>query len=130
MLTNKIQTVFGWRYHIGREPNPRSLMNFPMQANGAEMMRIAAIAGTEAGIEVCAPVHDAFLIAAPLSRFDEDVAAMQAIMSEAGRYVTGGLDIRTDADVIRWPDRYMDERGEVMWRKVIGLLDEPCQVAQ
>ena len=24
-------------------------MNFPMQANGAEMMRIAAIAGTEAG---------------------------------------------------------------------------------
>ena len=27
MLTNKIQTVFGWRYHIGREPNPRSLRN-------------------------------------------------------------------------------------------------------
>jgi len=93
-------------------------------------MRIAAIAGTEAGIEVCAPVHDAFLIAAPLCRLDEDVAAMQAIMSEAGRYVTGGLDIRTDADVIRWPDRYMDERGEVMWRKVIGLLDESSQVAQ
>jgi DNA polymerase I len=130
MLTNEIQTVFGWRCHIGREPNPRALMNFPMQANGAEMMRIAAIAGTEAGIEVCAPVHDAFLIAAPLSRLDEDVAAMQAIMSEAGRYVTGGLDIRTDADVIRWPHRYMDERGEVMWEKVIGLLDESCQAAQ
>jgi hypothetical protein len=40
-------------------------MNWPMQANGAEMMRIAAMAATEAGIEVCAPVHDAFLIAAP-----------------------------------------------------------------
>ena len=35
-------------------------MNFPMQAGGAEMMRIAAIAATEAGIEVCCPVHDAF----------------------------------------------------------------------
>ena len=130
MLNNEIQTVFGWRRHIEREPNPRSLMNFPMQANGAEMMRIAAIAGTEAGIEVCAPVHDAFLIAAPLSRLDQEVAAMQSIMSEAGRYVTGGLDIRTDADVIRWPNRYMDERGGVMWRKVIGLLNESCQVAQ
>jgi DNA polymerase I len=93
------------------------------------MMRIAAIAGTEAGIEVCAPVHDAFLIAAPLSRLDEDVANMQQTMSKAGRAVAG-LDIRTDADVIRWPNRYMDERGEVMWRKVIGLFDESCQVAQ
>src|ERR1700681_106886 len=63
-VTGEMKTVFGWRRRIGREPNPRSLMNFPMQANGAEMMRIAAIAGTEAGIEVCAPVHDAFLIAA------------------------------------------------------------------
>ena len=66
MLTNKMQTVFGWRRRVGRDANPRSLMNFPMQANGAEMMRIAAIAATEAGIQVCAPVHDAFLIAAPL----------------------------------------------------------------
>ncbi len=91
-------------------------------------MRIAAIGGTEAGIEVCAPVHDAFLIAAPLSRLDEDVVAMQEIMSKAGRYVTGGLNIRTDADVIRWPDRYMDERGEAMWEKVTGLLDQSSQV--
>jgi DNA polymerase-1 len=129
MLTNEIQTVFGWRCRVQRDPNPRSLMNFPMQANGAEMMRIAAIAATEAKIEVCAPVHDAFLIAAPLSRLDEDVEAMQEIMSKAGQAVTGGLDIRTEADVIRWPDRYMDERGEVMWRKVVGLLDEPCEIA-
>jgi DNA polymerase-1 len=34
------------------------------------MMRLAAIAATEVGIEVCAPVHDAFLIAAPLERLD------------------------------------------------------------
>jgi DNA polymerase I len=32
------------------------------------MMRIAAIAATEAGIEVCCPVHDAFLISAPIDR--------------------------------------------------------------
>ena len=123
MITGEMRSVFGWRRHTGREPNPRSLMNFPMQANGAEMMRVAAIAATEAGIEVCAPVHDAFLIAAPLDRLDEDVATMRAIMTRAGQAVTGALEIRTDAEVVRWPDRYMDERGEAMWNKIMGLLD-------
>ena len=60
-------------------------MNFPMQANGAEMMRLAAIASTEAGVEVCAPVHDAFLITAPLDQLDADVALMRELMSRAGR---------------------------------------------
>jgi DNA polymerase I len=129
MLTGEIKTVFGWRRRVGREPNPRSLMNFPMQAGGAEMMRIAAIAGTEAGIQVCAPVHDAFLIAAPLDRLDEDVAKMREVMSKAGRAVTGGLDIRTDAEVVRFPNRYMDERGEPMWDKVVGLLNKTNKVA-
>jgi len=129
MLTNEMQTVFGWRRRVGREPNPRSLMNFPMQANGAEMMRIAAIAATEAGIEVCAPVHDAFLIAPPLDRLEADIAAMRDIMAKAGRAVTGGLDIRTDAEIVRWPDRYMDERGRVMWEKVVGLLSKSTKEA-
>jgi hypothetical protein len=37
-----------------------------MQGNGAEMLRIACIFLTEAGIRVCAPVHDALLIELPL----------------------------------------------------------------
>jgi DNA polymerase I-like protein with 3'-5' exonuclease and polymerase domains len=122
LLTGGMESVFGWRRRIGREPNVRSLMNWPMQAAGAEMMRIAAIAATEAGIEVCAPVHDAFLIAAPLERLDADVLTMRALMSRAGRAVTGGLDVRTEAEVVRWPDRFMDPRGAAMWQRVVGML--------
>lgn len=124
MISNEMRTVFGWRCKVGREPNARSLMNFPMQANGAEMLRIAAIAGTEAGIEVCAPIHDAFLIAAPLDRLDEDVANLREIMAKAGAAVTGGLKIRTDAEVVKWPNRYTDERGKAMWERVVGLLEK------
>jgi len=124
MLTGEMQTVFGWRLQVGREPNPRSLTNFPMQANGAEMMRVAAIAAAEAGVEVCAPVHDAFLIAAPLDRLDEDVARMREIMTRAGNAVTGGLDVRTEAKVVRWPGRYMADGGQEMWDRVMRLLDE------
>jgi DNA polymerase I len=123
MLTNRMETVFGWCRRVGRDANPRSLMNFPMQGNGSEMLRIAAIAATEAGVEVCAPVHDAFLIAAPLDRLEADIAAMRDMMTKAGRAVTGGLDIRTDAEVVRWPGRYTDERGRTMWEKVMSLLD-------
>jgi hypothetical protein len=54
-----------------------------MQANGAEMMRIAACLATESGIAVCAPIHDAFLIMAPLERLEEDAARMRAVMAEA-----------------------------------------------
>lgn len=123
MLTSGLRTVFGWRQQIGKESNPRSLMNFPMQANGAEMMRMAAIVATESGIEVCAPIHDAFLIMAPLHRLDDDVTKMQEIMTAAGRLVTGGLDIRTEAEIVRWPDRYMDERGQTMWESVVRFLN-------
>ena len=81
MLHGSLHTVFGWRVHVGENSNPRSLRNFPMQANGAEMMRLAACLATERGIEVCAPVHDAFLICAPLDRLDADIAAMRAAMA-------------------------------------------------
>ena len=122
LLTGAMEGVFGWRRQVGGEPNTRSLMNWPVQSAGAEMMRIAAIAATEAGLEVCAPVHDAFLIAAPLERLDSDVAKMRALMSRAGRAVTGGLDVRTDSEVICWPDRFMDPRGAAMWSRVVGML--------
>ena len=37
----KPYTVFGWRVRVPAVPNARSLRNFPMQANGAEMLRLA-----------------------------------------------------------------------------------------
>jgi DNA polymerase-1 len=85
------------------------------------MMRIAAILATEAGIEVCGPIHDAFLIVSPLDRLHRDVQEMQEIMTEAGRLVTG-IPVLTDAKIIRFPDRYMDERGARMWDAVMKLL--------
>ena len=116
--------MFGWHVHVGENPNPRSLRNFPMQANGAEMLRIACCLATERGIEVCAPVHDAILICAPLDRLDAEIARMREAMAEASRVVLGGFEIRTDAKLVNYPDRYMDERGRVMWEKVNRLVDE------
>jgi hypothetical protein len=121
-LTGVIRTVYGWEMRT-RYNKPNTVFNFPMQSNGAEMMRLACILGTEAGIEICAPVHDAVLIAAPLDRLEEDVAHMRGIMLVAGEKVLGGFKLRTSAEVVRHPDRYMDGRGAVMWERVVRLLE-------
>jgi DNA polymerase-1 len=124
MLTRSLHTVFGWREQVPPEVNARSLANFPMQANGAEMLRLACCLATEQGIEVCAPVHDAVLICAPLHRLDADVVRMQDAMREASRVVLDGFQLGTDADIIRYPDRYADPRGAVMWDRVMKLINE------
>jgi DNA polymerase I len=122
MVHGSLHTVFGWTIDVSEAANPRPLRNFPMQANGAEMLRLACCLATERGIEVCAPVHDAVLICAPLDRLDDDIAGMRAAMAEASRIVLGGFELRTDVKVIRYPDRYMDARGKVMWDRVMQLI--------
>jgi DNA polymerase I len=125
MLQGRLHAVFGWAVHVTAKMNPRSLRNFPMQANGAEMMRLAACFGIERGIEICAPIHDAFLICSPLDRIDADVAAMREAMAEASRIVLSGFELKTEAHIIRYPDRFMDEdRGRVMWTKVMSLIGD------
>jgi hypothetical protein len=35
--------------------------------------------------------------------------------------------VRTDAKIIRFPDRYTDKRGDEIWARVIELLDRRRQ---
>ena len=121
-LRGELQTVFGWRLRNGDNRSERTARNFPMQANGAEMMRIAACLMTEAGIEIAAPVHDAFVVEAAAADIAEVVQVAQAHMAAASRAVLAGLELRSDAKVIRYPDRYADPRGTRMWSIVMKLL--------
>lgn len=128
MINGSLHTVFGWQVHVGENPNPRSLRNFPMQGNGGELMRLASCLATERGVEVCAPVHDAFLICAPLDQLEHDITKMRAAMAEASRIVLDGFELRTDVDVVSYPDRYMDDRGAVMWARVQDLITQRRRV--
>jgi hypothetical protein len=124
VLNGFLCTVFGWTVHVAAGFNPRSLRNFPMQGNGAEILRLASCIATERGVEVGAPVHDALLIVAPLGRLEHDVSLTRAAMAEASRIVLGGFELRTDASIVRFPDRYTDPRGIDMWDRVMKLIAE------
>lgn len=124
MLHSRLHTTFGWQIRVGTESNPRSLANFPVQANGAEMLRLACSLATEAGVTVCAPVHDAVLIEGPASQIETVVEQARQAMAEASRIVLDGFEIRTDVVTVRAPDRYMDERGKHMWETVNQILND------
>ena len=80
---------------------------------------------TEAGIRVCAPMHDAVLIEAPLEELDDRVQQAQELIREASRQILGDFELTTDADIYRYPDRYRDEeRGGAFWDKEMGLLPQ------
>jgi hypothetical protein len=117
-----IETVFGWRQRLITDINERSVRNFPMQANGAEMMRIAVAKAIEAGIELCMPVHDALLIHAPVEMLDDEVARLSSIMEEASQIVLGGFRLRSGQTIIRHPDRFIESRGQGMWDLVQEIL--------
>ena len=122
-MYGRLYTAFGWQVRLRHHHQAPFLRNFPMQANGAEILRLACILVTEAGITVCCPVHDALLIEAPLDNFDQIVARASELMIQAGAVVLGGFELRVDAKLVRYPDRYMDRRGAEMWTRVMAILD-------
>jgi DNA polymerase I-like protein with 3'-5' exonuclease and polymerase domains len=69
--------------------NRRTLMNFPAQAHGAEMLRIAMILLAEAGIRVCAPVHDAVLVECAAAEAEATAETVRAIMTKAATMLLG-----------------------------------------
>jgi DNA polymerase-1 len=127
MLLGRLETVFGWPIQVGPAADPakganaRSFANFPCQAHGAEMLRLACCMLVEAGVGLCAPIHDAVLIEAPAETIDAEVGRAREIMGEASRIVLGGFEIGTDCTIVRHPDRYGDEGGEAFWNTVMRL---------
>jgi hypothetical protein len=120
-----MRTVLGWTCTVGiTEFNERSIRNWPVQAHGAEILRVACIMAARRGIKLLAPVHDAVLIEAPIDQIEADVAKMQDIMRRAARTVLGGHELRTEANIIRHPERYSDKRGVAIWARVLELLAE------
>lgn len=120
VLNGKNITACHWNY-ITKDAKERSLFNWPMQATGADILRIAVCLCTQNGIKICGPVHDAILIEAPINEIESQVTLARKLMEHASEMVLG-LKIRTDAKIIRYPDRYTDPRGDFMWNTVWDIL--------
>lgn len=124
MTKRFIPTVYGWTLHLASDnANPRSFRNFPMQANGAEMLRLACWYLVESGIRLCCPIHDALLIEGPVDEIEVLVQKAQSLMAKASEKVLNGFVLRSEVEIVKYPDRYMDNGGEEMWDRILGILD-------
>jgi DNA polymerase-1 len=124
MLDRRIETVFGWPLQISSSPNRRTLYNFPMQGNGAEMLRLAAWRLCEAGIMPNMLIHDGILLEV---RDKEQITHAIEIMKAAGRDVCNDFEIGVDVDqMLEHGARYKDKRtvAKEMWATIMRALQE------
>src|SRR6516164_7190926 len=98
----ELHTLFGWYMHYRGRANHRSQRNFLLQANGAELLRLACCRVAEKEVVLIAPIHDAILVEAPIDRIKHDVAVAEAAMGEASREMFAGFEIKVDRKIVEW----------------------------
>jgi len=121
MLSGEVRTKYHW-YLDTKNASPRSLQNWPMQSTGAEILRLGISMCFDYGVKVLGPVHDAIIVESTIENINKTVKLARECMEEASKKVLG-LTIKTDAKIIRYPDRYMDERGEKMWNDIFDIIN-------
>jgi hypothetical protein len=113
----------------GKSGEMTSFMNYPMQANSAELLRLIFIRAAHIPILGCA--HDSFLIEDTIERIEQTVAEMREIILQASRDLFDfelRVDCNPDTDIVRWPDRFIDDReredGMKHWNWLMELINE------
>ena len=122
MLRGRLHTCFGWEVLTHRETRATTLMNFPIQAHAAEMLRWACSLATDGGLMVNCPIHDALLCEGPLDDVESFLSPGQRAMGDASSIVLNGPRLGTDAKVIRWPDRFRDDDGWNTWCRITEMV--------
>lgn len=118
-----IRTPFGYSMHVHRGVLDNTLLNWPMQATCAEIMRLATSRMVDAGLSICITVHDAVLLEASLEDIDQHVEIAKNCWRWASERVLK-FQLDADAKIVRYPDRYTDEDGTEAWNQLVQFLEE------
>lgn len=130
-----LRTPFGWGIHPlkGVPLNSRSIANWPIQAAGGDIMRIAAVAMVEHGLPVAAVNHDSFLLVCPAAEAAQMRERAVELMEESSRVVLDGVACRVESASFGPGERYYDRKGEIMFQRVLGILgalSDPAPTSQ
>ena len=108
-ITGRMTTVFGWQRYlsgkakIGKDGKLKSirnsLLNWPIQSHGSEVLRMALIELQKNHFEVNALVHDAVLVSIPIQEFSKRLEEAKKIMVQSAERVVG--TIRVGAKIIK-----------------------------
>ena len=107
-----IVCCLGWSLTATGSPGEeRTFLNFPMQGNGGELLRLVLIRASHLPVIGCA--HDSFLLEDTIDHIEKTVAELQQIMRDTSRELFGyelRADCKPEIDIVRYPDRFIDKR--------------------
>src|SRR5262249_7802708 len=90
-----ITCVLGWSLKMtGKPGEERTFLNFPMQANAAELMRLIIVRAGHLPLIGCA--HDNFIVEDTIERIEQTVAELREIICQASLDLLGGFELRAD----------------------------------
>jgi DNA polymerase I-like protein with 3'-5' exonuclease and polymerase domains len=130
-----IETLFGWQMYVERRINPRTLLNWPMQSTGADLLRLIAVALVERGYKVLALIHDAVLLEAAIEDIEMIVDRASALMADISEQAIG-IRLRVDRGnkdkphIFPYPARFRDGREGDSYDRAIRLLREAASKPQ
>lgn len=109
-----LYSVLGWRMRVHSRTRPTTIQNFPMQAGGAELMRAVSVELVRAGVCLIAQVHDAFVIESDAGNIEADSEKTREVIAKVSEAIFG-RPLKSEAKIVRYPDRYIDEdAGEML----------------
>ena len=123
-------TCYGWQRHIkslfttkeGKKKHiHKSLLNWPIQAHGGEILRQALIDLTDENFKVCALVHDAVMLEIPIPEFKQRLEEAKQIMVDASFKVVGG-PISVDQEVIK-SNYEQEDKNQKLFNKIMSHID-------
>jgi len=124
----RLTSINGWPLEVHSGTRDGTLMNYPAQSAGSDLMRHAATAAVESGIAVCCSVHDSFKVLAPLESVNRTIKDMDEIMRAAGAAITGSFEIPAETKTpVRSPLRQADlwtpkDKGFRTWVEIQARL--------
>lgn len=129
-----------WLRYVDRYVKKTQLQNFPMQSEGAEMMRMTVnlLASKYQkikdvrpdGLDLTCTLHDAFYMLTNEEHFEYDSRVLGKCMDLGSADILDGYVIGRDITVYDYNKPYYDERGDKTYKKIMALvgddLDHPA----
>jgi len=121
-----LETAFGLVYRPDGDFDPRTARNFPLQATGSDMLRVAVLLLAEKGVETIATVHDSVMLECDT----RDAGEVERIATECLREASGialweRLEIRTECTRVDHPFHHKDGKGHPVWARLSKILKLP-----
>jgi DNA polymerase-1 len=117
-----MQTRWGWRATVYPDTRRTALLNWPIQAAGADVLRWAVLRAAAEGFAVVAVAYDAMLVSVPEPIADQVIPELRDVVEEAAELAVG-VRIRVGCQTIMPGERFLTEDTQGDWNKVMLALE-------